>query len=228
MNQRKIVAMPLPGTDTQEVQPWERAHAAIARKAAAESFVLLKNEGKTLPLARGSRIALFGVGAVETIKGGTGSGDVNERCSVSIAQGLREAGYVITDEAWLAGAEKAYREARLAWKNEILEAAQGDLRHFFGYYASHPFTMPAGDPVPENAGGADAAVYVISRIAGEGADRDVRPGDYLLTEAEETAIHTLCGLYDNVVLLLNMGGVMDLSVLDREKNIRAVNYIKNF
>ena len=205
MNQRKIIPMPLPGTDTPDVQPWEREHAAVARKAAAESFVLLKNEGNALPLAKGSRIALFGVGAVETIKGGTGSGDVNERYSVSVAQGLREAGYVLTSESWLAGAEKAYREARLAWKNEILEAAQGDLRHFFGYYASHPFAVPAGDPIPEDAGGADAAVYVISRIAGEGADRDAGPGDYLLTEAEETAIRTLCRLYNNVILLLNVG-----------------------
>ena len=222
MNQRKIIPMPLPGTDTPDVQPWEREHAAVARKAAAESFVLLKNEGNALPLAKGSRIALFGVGAVETIKGGTGSGDVNERYSVSVAQGLREAGYVLTSESWLAGAEKAYREARLAWKNEILEAAQGDLRHFFGYYASHPFAVPAGDPIPEDAGGADAAVYVISRIAGEGADRDAGPGDYLLTEAEETAIRTLCRLYDNVILLLNVGGVIDLSILDGEENIKAV------
>lgn len=222
MNQRKIIPMPLPGTDTPDVQPWEREHAAVARKAAAESFVLLKNEGNALPLAKGSRIALFGVGAVETIKGGTGSGDVNERYSVSVAQGLREAGYVLTSESWLAGAEKAYREARLAWKNEILEAAQGDLWHFFGYYASHPFAVPAGDPIPEDAGGADAAVYVISRIAGEGADRDAGPGDYLLTEAEETAIRTLCRLYNNVILLLNVGGVIDLSILDGEENIKAV------
>ena len=214
--------MPLPGMDTQAVQPWEKEHAAIARKAAAESFVLLKNEGKALPLARGSRIALYGVGAVETIKGGTGSGDVNERYSVSVAQGLREAGYVLTNEAWLTGAETAYRKARLDWKNAILEAAQGDLRHFFGYYSTHPFAMPSGDPVPEDEGGADAAVYVLSRIAGEGADRDAGQGDYLLTEAEETAIRTLCRLYDRVILLLNVGGVVDLSILDREENIKAV------
>ena len=57
MNQRKIIPMPLPGTDTPDVQPWEREHAAVARKAAAESFVLLKNEGNALPLTKGSRIA---------------------------------------------------------------------------------------------------------------------------------------------------------------------------
>ena len=222
MSKRTIIPMPLPGADTQAVQSWEKDHAAVARKAAAESFVLLKNEENALPLSKGSRIALFGVGAAETIKGGTGSGDVNERYSVSIAQGLREAGYTLTSEAWLAGAEKTYREARLAWKNAILEAAQGDLRHFFGYYATHPFMMPSGDPVPEEAVDADAAIYVISRVAGEGADRDAGPGDYLLTEAEETAISTLCRICPKVILLLNVGGVIDLSILDREKNIKAV------
>ena len=222
MSQRKIIPMPLPGTDTQEIQPWEKEHAAVARKAAAESFVLLKNEEATLPVPKGSRIALYGVGAVETIKGGTGSGDVNERYAISIAQGLREAGYILTDEEWLAGAEKAYREARIAWKNTIMESATGDLRRFFYHYASHPFIFPGGDPVPDVPGDTDTAVYVISRIAGEGADRNVAPGDYLLTEAEEAAIHTLCRQYARVVLLLNVGGAIDLSILDREENIKAV------
>ncbi len=222
MSQLKIIPMPLPGTDTQDVQPWEQAHAAVARKAAAESFVLLKNDDSVLPLRKGSRIALFGVGAVETIKGGTGSGDVNERYSVSVAQGLREAGFILTDEEWLAGAGKAYREARLAWKKTIMDAAGSDIRRFFGYYASRPFIFPAGDPVPGTPDDTDTAVYVVSRIAGEGADRNVAPGDYLLTPEEEKAIHTLCQLYPKVILLLNVGGVIDLGILDREENIKAV------
>lgn len=47
-------------------------------------MVLLKNEGNLLPLEKGSKVALYGIGASKTIKGGTGSGDVNERDKVSI------------------------------------------------------------------------------------------------------------------------------------------------
>jgi beta-glucosidase len=64
----------------------ELAHRTLARRAAAESFVLLRNEHRTLPLAPG-RIALYGIGVRRTVKGGLGSGSVSERYSVTIEQG---------------------------------------------------------------------------------------------------------------------------------------------
>ena len=73
------------GTKDPAVSRRELNNRAIARKAAAEGIVLMKNEG-ILPLQKGSKIALFGAGAGRTIKGGTGSGDVNEREVVSIYQ----------------------------------------------------------------------------------------------------------------------------------------------
>ena len=96
----------------------------LARRAAAEGVVLLKNEGGLLPLAAGSRLALFGAGASKTIKGGTGSGDVNERGSVSIWQGLADAGYQITTETWLRGYDETYAQARQEWKQVILQDAK--------------------------------------------------------------------------------------------------------
>lgn len=89
----------------------ETAHRKLARQAAGESIVLLKNDAlkgeaaSTLPLAPCS-IALFGAGAAATIKGGTGSGEVNERYSVTIEQGLKNAGFKITTDAWLREYEK--------------------------------------------------------------------------------------------------------------------------
>ena len=67
------------GSVSNEVTPREPAHRLLARTAAAEGFVLLKNENSLLPLAKGSKLGLYGAGSVMTIKGGTGSGDVNER-----------------------------------------------------------------------------------------------------------------------------------------------------
>ena len=219
---RTIKPMPLPGFASPEVQPWEVEHAKISRKAAAEGFVLLKNENRVLPLKKGSTIGLYGVGAVNTIKGGTGSGDVNERYDVSIAEGLENAGFVLTSKDWLKDAAAAYTEARTAWRDAILGAMQGGLRRFFDAYSSHPFKTPAGGPIPASDPKTDTAVYVISRIAGEGADRDKGEGDYLLTPEEEAHIHALCATYAKVVLLLNVGGQIDLSILDREPGVKAV------
>ena len=86
------------GTINPETASWEIAHRKVAREAAAEGIVLLKNENQVLPLKEGCALAVYGAGAGRTIKGGTGSGDVNERENVSIWQGLKNAGYQITNE----------------------------------------------------------------------------------------------------------------------------------
>ena len=128
---RTIKPIPLPGLETDAIQLWEKAHALVAREAAAAGFVLLKNEGGVLPLKKNRKIALYGVGAVHPIKGGTGSGDVNERYDISIAEGLENAGFMLTSKVWLKEADKAYQEAREAWKKVILEDAGTTGDRFF-------------------------------------------------------------------------------------------------
>ena len=71
------------GTTSTVMSQREKDNAILAREAAAEGFVLLKNEAQTLPLKPGTKIGLYGAGAVRTIKGGTGSGDVNNRYNVN-------------------------------------------------------------------------------------------------------------------------------------------------
>ena len=73
----------------------EQEHMELARRLAAECVVLLENDG-TLPLKDVRKIALFGAGARQTVKGGTGSGDVNSRMVINIEQGLKERGFDIT------------------------------------------------------------------------------------------------------------------------------------
>lgn len=223
---RTIKPRTLTGTFSPEPRPYEALHAALARRAAAEGMVLLKNEEHTLPLAAGSKLALFGAGASQTVKGGTGSGDVNERASVSIYQGLLDAGYDITTKAWLEEYERCCDAARRAWKQAILEEqlelakTYGMAHSFFVAYSHHPFTMPAGAPVYKTD--ADTALYVIGRNAGENADRHAAAGDYFLSAEEHQMLADLCGLYEKVVVIVNAGGVIDLSFLDEFSAIRAV------
>lgn len=215
----------LSGTPQQAPRPYEARHGLLARRAAAEGIVLLKNEAGVLPLAKGSKLALFGAGAGRTVKGGTGSGDVNERASVTIFQGLMDAGFEITTKDWIEDYERRYQAARQAWKETILAAQkelnlQGGLSTFFTAYSTHPFAMPAGGDVYKTE--AEVAVYCIARIAGENADRQAAAGDYELSECEREHLKTLEALYAHVVLIVNAGGVVDLAFLEEYPHIQAV------
>jgi len=85
---------------TPEIQPFETAHIAKVRELAPECMVLLKNDG-TLPLKKTGKIALFGGGARRTIKGGTGSGDVNVRHYINVEEGLENVGFEVVTKDWL-------------------------------------------------------------------------------------------------------------------------------
>ena len=209
---------------TLEKQPSTRelAHAAFARRAAAESFVLLKNDG-LLPLKENTPVALFGNGAYKTVKGGIGSGDVNNRNNISIYKGLEDAGVPITSKDWLCDYEKRYDSARIEWKETVLKDAER-MENPFDAYALNPFLMPEGRTITaEDIGGASAAVYVVSRIAGEGKDRRRAEGDYYLSAKEREDILYLDRENIPVVLIINAGASVELTdILLQAKNIKAI------
>ena len=225
---RKMRQMGLSGTTDPQVREYEIEHRKVARKAAADGMVLLKNENEFLPLAPGARLALYGAGALQTIKGGTGSGDVNVRETVSVYEGLKQAGYEIVNEAWMESYKEHYREAREEWRDKIwIEAerlrAEGCGDPVFVAYTSYQFGLPAGDA--PTAVEADAAVYVIARIAGEAKDRQACPGDYYLSEEEHEALRLLCEQHEKVLVVINSGSLIDLSFLDEMPQIRALLYM---
>ncbi len=203
----------------------ELVHGRLARRAATEGMVLLKNEG-ILPLQSPTPVALFGGGAVRTVKGGIGSGDVNNRESISIYQGLKRAGAMITSQHWIEDYEKRYEMARTAWKEKILERAKY-VENPFDAYAEHPFSLPDGREITaDDLKGASVAVYVLSRIAGEGKDRRKAEGDYYLSKKEQKDILYLDQAGLPIILLLNVGAPVELTdILKKAENIKAVLYI---
>ena len=210
------------GTRSTEVCQREIDHAVFAREAAEEGIVLLKNEG-LLPLKKDTKIALLGIGAEKTIKGGTGSGDVNNRESVSIYAGMKEKNAGIVSEEWLKDYHNRYEQARAEWKEQILEAAK-HVDNPFDAYAANPFAMPDGRAVTnEDIKAAEAAVYVISRISGEGKDRRKRKGDYYLSDQEEKDLYFLNEQKIPTVLIINAGGPVELTdLLAGTENICAI------
>lgn len=213
------------GTRSQIPSERELAHKKLARELAKEAIVLLKNEN-FLPLNVGSRLALFGNGAEQTIKGGTGSGDVNNRENISIYQGLCEAGFVITSERWIHEYRDNYKKAREEWRDRVWKSLE-EMKNPFQAYTSNPFYAPDGREIePEDYQGADAIIYVVSRISGEGHDRSLEAGDYYLSEKEERDLALLGGTGLPIVLILNTGGPVELTgILEREPGIRALLFM---
>ena len=189
----------------------EKEHLSLARKMAGDSAVLLENDG-TLPLPAPGLVALFGNGARHTVRGGTGSGDVNTRSDVTIEQGLLNAGFMIATQAWLDRQDERHAQAKRAYRAWVpVCAAEQGISEFLVRF-SHPFRIPAPCPVEEGdlkADGADTAIFVISRTSGEGADRDTARGDYLLYEEELEGIRRVTAAFTHTIIVLNVGGVID-------------------
>ena len=89
---------------------YEIKHNAYLRENGAECTVLLKKDGnfplRTVGYSKDQnarQIALYGSGARYTIKGGTGSGEVNSRFFVTVEEGLKNAGFTLTSGSWLDG-----------------------------------------------------------------------------------------------------------------------------
>lgn len=205
------------------MESYEKKHYDIVRKVSPECMVLLKSDG-TLPLDRPCKVALFGKGARQTLKGGTGSGDVYVKSFTTIEQGLINAEFTITSNNWLDAYDKVYTdnlEKRKAKLKEI--AATSDIKTI-AKHLNEPVLEPAYD-IPLDCEG-DIAIYVVARNSGEGGDRQVVEGDLKLTETEIRDILRLAGKFQRFLLVLNVVGVVDLSpVVDKVNNILLLSQL---
>lgn len=220
---RQLRTRHLSGVADISVRDYEIRHREIAREAASAGMVLLKNENDTLPLAEGSKVALYGPGALHMSKGGTGSGDVNQREVVSVYDGLKAAGLQIINEDWINSYEEGYQAERLKWRDYVLDLSDKAGGNLFNIYAGNPLKAPQGE-LPK-ATDAQVAIYVLTRTSGEGADRKNAKGDFLITDEEYAFMSDLCNLYESVVLVLNTGGLIDLSFADDFTNIDSILYM---
>ena len=180
------------------------AHALVTRQSASEGMVLLKNEG-ALPLNSQGNIALLGATSYDFIAGGTGSGDVNEAYTVSLEEGLTNAGYTINESA------KNDFEAHKAANKEAFEKPEGLLQAMMNKYMP-PELIPTNEQLEQYVNSADIAVITIGRNSGEGGDR-VKEDDFLLTADEHELIKNSCEAFHasgkKVVVVLNIGGVIE-------------------
>ena len=207
-----------------------KEHILLSKEAAKEGMVLLKNEKNLLPLAEGTRIALFGKGSFDYVKGGGGSGDVMVSYVHNLYDGLK----------MQEGAVQIYEPLSAFYRT--------DIQHQYEKGAAPGMTVEP-ELSPELADGAkafaDVAVVVISRFSGEGWDRssiecnnefnpwdtettmpkisgEIFPdGDFYLTAREKEMLSMVKERFDDIVVVLNIGGIMDLSWVKNDDRISS-------
>ena len=190
---------------------WDKYLEASAR-AVSGGIVMLKNDG-ALPLKQGGTAAVFGRIQLHYYKSGTGSGGmVNVSKVIGITDGLLDAGYKL-DEQLL----NAYRE----WDE------QNPFDHGEGW-GGEPWSQKEMPLTDELVGGAasraDAAIVIIGRTAGEEMDNKLEKGAFLLSDLEEDMLRRVTSAFDKTVVLLNTGGLIDMSFMDRYP-VSAVMYV---
>ena len=191
----------------------QEEYARIARQAVAEGCVLLKNDNQALPIRKGEKIAVFGRSAFNYFKSGIGSGGlVNTRYVVSILDALRNDENIQVDEEILKVYEKWIVE-------HPFDEGQG-----WGKVPWSQEEMPVTDELAAMAKGADAAIVIVGRTAGEDQDNGNRPGSYLLTDTEKEMIQKVCAAHPRTIVLLNVGNIIDMQWV-KEYNPAAVMYV---
>ncbi|MBR1440216.1 MAG: glycoside hydrolase family 3 C-terminal domain-containing protein [Lachnospiraceae bacterium] len=206
-----------------------KEHVELSLKAAEEGMVLLKNEGDVLPLQRGSRVALFGKGTFDYVKGGGGSGDVTTLYIHNIYDGLSS----------LEGAVEIFPDTVKYYKDYV------DAQYKDGCVPG----MMAEAEVPTDllkkaAAYADTAIISISRFSGEGWDRTPKndkkkhagvdqsmidkgkklfPGsDFYLTDGEAALVDAVKTRFPKVIAVLNVGGMVDTDWFAEDDLVDAV------
>jgi len=187
--------------------PSLKDNAKIAREAASESMVLLKNDGKALPITAGTKLAVFGNNAMDLIAGGTGSGDVNKMYTVPLVDGLFRAGFSMNTDLYLS--YKKYLETEQGKRPK-----KSPIEELMSPSIPIPEMNVSNEDILKAAGNADIALIAIGRNAGEGTDRKEKD-DYYLTEKEKSLINDVAAAFHakqkKVIVTLNIGGVVDLA-----------------
>ena len=176
-----------------------------------EECALFLKRGRSFPLAGAGKIALYGNGARMTRIGGTGSGEMNVEHIVSVEEALTNAGFQITTEEWLDRYTIEYEKAKKRFHNSLRREAAKQVKLAVMISMGRYMTEPEYEIPMETDADVDTAVYVLARECGEGADRTFAPGDIALSESEVRDILWCNSHFKNFCLVLNTGGMVDLS-----------------
>lgn len=186
-------------------KPNLKANAELTRQAASEGMVLLKNENALPYSDKTKQIALFGTTSYNFISGGTGSGDVNEAYTISLMDGIKNAGFKISSEL-----ENKYAPYTKTLKDD--ENKRREKEGVLFHATRFPELKLERDDIEKAAQQNDFAIITIGRNAGEDGDRKVVE-DFDLADDEQQLINAVSSAFHKrnkkVVVILNVGGVVE-------------------
>lgn len=209
----------------------DKEHITLSKDAAKEGMVLLKNEQHVLPLQTGAKVALFGKATFDYVKGGGGSGDVTVAYTRNLYEGIKA----------LKGKISIYEELADFYRENVKEQ----------YKAGRVPGMTIEPQVPQELlqkakAYTDTAVISICRFSGEGWDRKsivetenkniwaseeemarrsaeiFEDGDFYLTHAEQEMVNTVKQNFARVIVVMNVGGMVDTSWFHDDAQIQSV------
>ena len=189
-------------------------HIELSKNAAKEGMVLLKNNGGLLPLGKGTKLALFGMGTFDYVKGGGGSGDVNVEYEVNLYEGFKKLNNHV----------------------ELCEELADFYRDYIRNEIADTFYWPGQKPEPalpdelckQVRAFTDTAVISISRFSGEGWDRDLKghevyeEGDFYLSGAEKAMVEKVKQYFPKIIVVMNVGGMVDTQWFFGDDAIQSV------
>ena len=176
------------------------------RRVAAEGSVLLHNDG-ILPLSVGTKVSVFGRVQYNWFYTGYGSGgDVNRPYAVNLIDGIRNCDKLILNEDLAVRYEEWCREHII---NDSI----------WGMWPRYYPEMPLDDIIVHSAkNSSDCAVVVIGRSSGEDRENVLEKGSFYITDEEKDILDKVTSAFDKVIVLLNIGSVIDMSWLKRYEN----------
>ncbi len=180
-------------------------HIALSRKVATEGMVLLENNG-LLPLATGTTVSLFGIGSIDYVKGGGGSGMVYSAYVRNIYEGFVEKAPKI----------KIYEPITKFYYDYAVPLLEGHAGHVLYDEIEVPEAL-----VSEAAKNSDVAIITIHRFSREGIDRLSEKGDFYLTDVEQKMVDDVTAAFKHSVVVLNVGGMIDVSWIKNNPKIDA-------
>ena len=208
-----------------------KRHIALSKEAAKEGIVLLKNDGDLLPLAKGSKVALFGKASFDYVRGGGGSGDV----TVSYARNLYEGLQCLKDQV------SVYEELAAYYRDNVKAQYQQGRVPGMTIEPEVP-----SDLLKKASAYTDTAIITICRFSGEGWDRKsvvetenknlciseeamakqsaeiFEDGDFCLTHAERAMVDAVTANFSKVIVVMNVGGMVDSCWFHDDAKIQSV------
>ncbi|AFG34580.1 beta-glucosidase-like glycosyl hydrolase [Fervidobacterium pennivorans DSM 9078] len=181
-------------------------HAKVSYEAGCEGVVLLKNEN-TLPLSPDTKIALFGTGQIETIRGGTGSGETHPRYTINFLDGAIEKGLNVDMEL-----AEFYRKKVSDFRAKDYVITKGQWGE--DIVPKLPQDFISEEDIEKYALRNDVGIFIITRISGEGVDRKLEKGDFYLADDEISIMSKLSTAFrkhgKKFVVVLNIGSPIEV------------------